>query len=55
MTAHRLEFQVSDQTFFVNSIGGNFALNMAHASPDDQRAFTIQGEFSPGARDGGDI
>ena len=49
MTAHRLEFQVADQTFFVNSIGGNFALNMAHTSPNDELAFTIQGEFVPGA------
>ena len=49
MTAYRLEFQVAAQTFFVNSIGGNFALNMAHTSPNDERAFTIQGEFVPGA------
>ena len=49
MTAQRLEFQVADQMFFVNSIGGNFALNVAHTSPNGERAFTIQGEFVPGA------
>jgi hypothetical protein len=49
MTAHRLEFQVADQMFFVNSIGGNFLLNVLHTSPDGERAFTIQGEFLPGA------
>jgi hypothetical protein len=49
MTAHRLEFQVADQMFFVNSIGGNFVLNVLHTSPDGERAFTIQGEFLPGA------
>ena len=48
MVAYRLEFQVADQTFFVNSIGGNFALNVAHTSPNGERAFTIQGEFLPG-------
>ena len=49
MTAHRLEFQVADQMFFVNSIGGNFLLNVLHTSPDGERAFTIQGEFLPSA------
>ena len=48
MTAHRLEFQVADQIFFVNSIGGNFLLNVSHTSLDGERAFTIQGEFLPG-------
>ncbi len=48
MVAYRLEFLVADQTFFVNSIGGNFVLNMAHTAPSGERAFTIQGEFLPG-------
>ncbi|MBC8324460.1 MAG: hypothetical protein H8E27_02380 [Verrucomicrobia subdivision 3 bacterium] len=49
MVAYRLEFQVADQIFFVNSIGGNFALNTSHITPNGERAFTIQGEFLPGA------
>ena len=49
MTACRLEFQVADQIFFVNSIGGNFLLNVSHTSPKGEHAFTIQGEFLPGA------
>lgn len=49
MTAHRLEFQMADQIFFVNSIGGNFLLNVSHTSPDGERVFMIQGEFLPSA------
>ena len=49
MVAYRLEFQVADQIHFVNSIGGNFLLNVSHTSLNGERAFTIQGEFLPGA------
>ena len=49
MVAYRLEFQVADQIYFVNSIGGNFLLNVSHTSLNGERAFTIQGEFLPGA------
>ena len=49
VVAYRLEFQVAEQIFFVNSIGGNFLLDVSHTSPDGERAFTIQGEFLPGA------
>ena len=49
IVAYRLEFQVAEQIFFVNSIGGNFLLDVSHTSPDGERAFTIQGEFLPGA------
>ena len=48
MVAYRLEFQVADQVFFVNSIGGKFILNVAHNTPKGERAFTVQGEFLPG-------
>ena len=49
MVAYRLEFQVADQIYFVNSIGGNFLLNVSHTSLNGERAFTIQGEVLPGA------
>ena len=55
MVAYRLEFQVADQIYFVNSIGGNFLLNASHTSLNGERAFTIQGEFLPGGCGGGDV